>query len=81
MLLPEEIALTITAAAISISKQLSPEDSALVGAAFTQLGDTMATIAAARARIDTAKGDPPDEQAEQNKNNTGSKSSAPADAN
>ena len=55
MLSPEEIAVAITAAAISISKQLSPEDSALLGAAFTQLGDTLATIAAARSRLDAAK--------------------------
>jgi len=54
MLLPEEIAVAITAAAISISKQLSTEDSALLGAAFTQLGDTLATIAAARTRLEDA---------------------------
>ena len=52
--MPEEIAVTITAAAISISKQLSSEDSALLGAAFTQLGDTLTTIAAARDRLDAA---------------------------
>ena len=52
MLWPEEIALAITAAAISISKQLSTEDSALLGAALTQLGDTLATIAVAQERLD-----------------------------
>jgi len=52
MFLAEEITLAITAAAISISKRLSPEDAALLGAAFTQLGDTLATIAAARDRFE-----------------------------
>ena len=54
MLSPEEIAVAITAAAISISRQLSTEDAALLGAAFMQLGDTLATIAAARERLDAA---------------------------
>ena len=54
MLLPEEIAVAITAAAISISKQLSSEGSALLGAVFTQLGDTLTTIATARDRLDAA---------------------------
>ena len=54
MLTPEEIAVSITAAAISISRQLSSEDSALLGAAFTQLGDTLTTLAAARDRLDAA---------------------------
>ena len=62
MLLPEEIAVAITAAAISISKQLSAEDSALLGAAFTQLGDTLATIAVARERLEAATKAQPDEQ-------------------
>ena len=54
MLSPEEITIAITAAAISISKQLSTEDSALLGAVFTQLGDTLATIAVVRERLEAA---------------------------
>ena len=57
MLSPEEITIAITAAAISISKQLSAEDSALLGAVFTQLGDTLATIAIVRERLDAANAD------------------------
>ena len=55
MLSPEEITIAITAAAISISKQLSAEDSALLGAVFTQLGDTLATIAIVRERLEAAE--------------------------
>ena len=47
-MLPEQVALTVTAAAISISKRLNDEDLALLAAAFTQLGDTLTTISAAR---------------------------------
>ena len=54
MLSPEEITIAITAAAISISKQLSAGDSALLGAVFTQLGDTLATIAVVRERLEAA---------------------------
>ena len=50
--MPEEIVLSITAAAISISKRLPAEDTVLLGAAFTQLGDTLATLAAARERLE-----------------------------
>ena len=48
---PEEISLAITVAAISISKRLPEADCALLGAALSQLGDTLATIAAARERL------------------------------
>ena len=68
MLLPEEIAVAITAAAISISKQLSDEDAALFGAAFTQLGDTLATIAAARSRLEATAKAQSDEQNERMEN-------------
>jgi len=64
MLLPEEIAVAITAAAISISRQLSAEDSALLGAAFTQLGDTLTTIAAAKDRLDAVTKAQADSQSE-----------------
>jgi len=64
MLLPEEIAVAITAAAISISRQLSAEDSALLGAAFTQLGDTLTTLAAAKDRLDAVAKAQADSQSE-----------------
>jgi len=54
VLLPEEIVVAITAAAVSISKQLSSEDTALLGSALTQLGDTLTTISLARDRLDAA---------------------------
>ncbi|MCL2857227.1 MAG: hypothetical protein FWE19_05840 [Oscillospiraceae bacterium] len=52
--MPEEIVVAITAAAVSISKQLSSEDTALLGSALTQLGDTLTTISLARDRLDAA---------------------------
>jgi len=60
MLFPEELALAVTAAAISISKVLPASDTALLGAVFTQLGDTLTTIATARDRLEpTEKADDP----------------------
>lgn len=66
--MPEEIAVAITAAAISISKKLPAEDTVLLGTAFTQLGDTLATLAAAKERLEAitkAQADNPKEQDDQ----------------
>lgn len=41
---PEEIVISVTAAAIAISKDLSPDDTAFLSLIFTQLGDTLATL-------------------------------------
>lgn len=51
MLGANELAASITAAAISVSKTLNATDTALLSAIFVQLGDTLATIAAAKAKI------------------------------
>lgn len=48
---PETLTLSITVAAINISKCLPETDTALLGAIFSQLGDTLATIAAAKEKI------------------------------
>ncbi|MDR2932852.1 MAG: hypothetical protein LBV27_07055 [Oscillospiraceae bacterium] len=54
MLNPEELAAAVTAAAITISKNLNARDTAVLAAVFTQLGDTLVTIVAARDRIEDA---------------------------
>ena len=48
MLAPEAIAAMITAVAAAIAKDRDADELALLGAVFTQLGDTLATISAAR---------------------------------
>ena len=50
-MLPEDLVLAVTVLAISISKRLENDDAALLGAVFTQLGDTLTTIAAAKTRM------------------------------
>ncbi len=45
---PEGLVLSITALAVAISDKLSPDEAALLAAAATQFGDTLATLAAAR---------------------------------
>ena len=52
---PEEISMAITVAAISISRKIRSEDCALLGAAFTQLGDTLATISVVKEREEAAQ--------------------------
>ena len=44
-----EIVLSVTTAAIALSAGLSDSEISLLGAVFTQLGDTLTTIAAAHA--------------------------------
>ena len=51
-MLPEDLVLAVTVLAISISKRLENDDAALLGAVFTQLGDTLTTIAAAKIRME-----------------------------
>ena len=63
--MPEEIVVAITAAAVSISKKLSSEDSALLGSAFTQLGDTLTTLSLAKDRLDAAAKAQTDDQSSQ----------------
>jgi len=78
MLFPEELTLAVTAAAISISKVLPASDTALLGAVFTQLGDTLTTIATARDRLELAeKADDPDngDKSEDSNNEQNDKSS------
>lgn len=43
-----ELALSVTAAAIALSKGLNADETALMGAVFTQLGDTLTTMSAAQ---------------------------------
>lgn len=57
MIDPEGLAASVTAAAIAISKSLNDDDLNLYGAVFTQLGDTLATIAQARAVKSAAEND------------------------
>ena len=45
---PENIVASITAIAVALSKGRSQEEISLLAAVFTQLGDTLATIASAR---------------------------------
>jgi len=49
---PEALTLSITVAAINISKCLPDADAALLGAIFNQLGDTLSTIAAAKQKVE-----------------------------
>ena len=52
MLCPEVIATSITAAAIAISKNFNAYDTAILAAAFSQLGDTLSTLAAVNDKIE-----------------------------
>jgi len=45
---PEVIVTAVTTAAIAMSRDLSANEIALLSSIFTQLGDTLATIATAR---------------------------------
>ena len=46
---PNELAASITALAVSIAKGKSEAEISLLGSIFTQLGDTLETIAAQKA--------------------------------
>lgn len=46
MICPENLAATVTALAIAISKDKSSTENAVLGAIFSQLGDTLETISA-----------------------------------
>jgi hypothetical protein len=47
-----EIALSVTAAAIALANGLSSNELALMGAVFTQLGDTLTTMSVAQQNND-----------------------------
>lgn len=47
---PETLVAYVTALAITISKSLSPSDTALLAAVLTQLGDTLTTLTDAKDR-------------------------------
>lgn len=52
---PEVLVTAVTTAAIAMSKDLSSSDIALLASIFTQLGDTLITIAAARQCCESEK--------------------------
>ena len=52
MLCPEEIAAIVVAAAISMSKNLSAQDTALLAAVFGQLSNTLVTLSTVKARCE-----------------------------
>ena len=54
-----EIAVSVTAAAVALSHGLSADETALLGAVFTQLGDTLTTISVVKS---DEKPDPPAEE-------------------
>lgn len=49
MMCPNELAASITAAAVAMAKDKSENEINLLGAVFSQLGDTLETIAAQKA--------------------------------
>ena len=51
-----QLAAAVTALAISISGANTAADTAMLGLIFTQLGDTLATLAAKRVEEDTDSG-------------------------
>lgn len=53
MLCPNTLVASITAAAVAIADERSNEDIGILAAAFTQLGDTLATIVTQRSRIES----------------------------
>ena len=52
MLSPEEIAVSVTATAIAMSKNLQDDELLLIAAVFMQLADTLITISTARDKIE-----------------------------
>lgn len=51
MICPEELATLVTAAAVSLAQSVTDKELDILAAVFTQLGDTLATIAVQRANI------------------------------
>ena len=51
---------TVATLAVAVASRLNDEDLDLVAAVFVQLGDTLATIAAQRARCRPEKSRPPE---------------------
>lgn len=52
MLCPEELVLLISSVAVSLSKNIDDDELGVLAAAFTQLGDTLATILAQKDYIE-----------------------------
>ena len=48
MLQPEEIVVSVTATAVAMSKNLTSDEMLLMATVFSQLGDTLVTLATAR---------------------------------
>ena len=51
MLCPQELAVAVTAAANVVSERLEADDLAVLAAVLVQLGDTLATLAAQQALL------------------------------
>ena len=54
---PRELTLAVTAAANALYESLSPEELAVLAAVFSQLGDTLITLAAQKALLDPRRED------------------------
>lgn len=53
---PRELTLLVTATANSLYEQIPPQELAVLAAVFTQLGDTLETLAAQGARLTGGSG-------------------------
>lgn len=56
MLCPESLAVSISAAAVALSKGKNSDEIGLLGAIFSQLGDTLSTISAQKDYIENRCG-------------------------
>ena len=54
---PEEIAVSVTATAIAMSKNLNNDEMLLIAAVFMQLADTLITITTARDNLEKISGE------------------------
>lgn len=52
MLSPNTTVVSITAAAIALAEGKSPDEIAVLGAVFTQLGDTLTTISTQKSAVE-----------------------------
>ena len=52
---PRELTLLVTGTANALYESLPAEDLAVLGAVLTQLGDTLATLAAQKARLEAGE--------------------------
>lgn len=58
MVCPEGLAVSVSALAATLSKGKSADELSLLGAVFTQLGDTLATIAAVKSLAESSEKEP-----------------------